>query len=275
MNPEVFKLAELLQWVSDPRECPERAVVLLFDEQPQVRIANDPTVIEHPASYLEEREEVWREEKRTYGDSLWNGAVSTIQGVCVTGKSVSIRTGQCEYKDIVFKKRVGPCAVRRRFGLTSFPVHAFTAALPVTEDGRVILGVVGGGTISPEGAIDLIGGTLNLDEHAIASFDDIQEFTARELRQETGLRVAASDCAPVSLNFHNGCCFWLFRVPIRNTDISACFRRNKELDGFHCTQWHEISEMRDRLTGDAALVLSYASRIEQLEPVRIHARGER
>jgi hypothetical protein len=265
MNTRVLKLGAIEHWQMTPHESLDQAVVLLFDHPPEAMLLEpDLDPIERSREYLEERERVWQEKKNAYGDRLWNGRVCTVRSISVKDRAVVLRLSACEYKDILFKKQLGWMELQRRFPGEPVDIHAFTAALPITDDGQAVFGVVGRGTVQSEGLLDLIGGTLNIDEHPISSFDDIKQTTAREFEEEAGAHIPIAQWEPLSINFHGSCCFFLLLSRIARERVVARFRRNEELAALVSCSYDQMSELGENITEDLAFMLSYGSELKNL-----------
>ena len=263
MTPVVIGVEDVREWYVDLSDTIARPVVLFPAQDPVLtEITEELTAGARSSEYLQQRELAWDRAKTRHGDNLWNGKVCTIRHAAVRDARLDISTGSCEYKDIVFKREIGADRLAQRFGPAAVDCHTFTAALPITADGRLIFGRVGSGTIQSEGLLDFVGGSLNLDEHPIRSIEDIRTVTAQELAQEIGLEVRASDCELLSVNFHGGCCYFLFLVSV---DGTIPFRRNREVGSLVECQCGDIGRLGG-LTADVDLMVScmpeYKRRLE-------------
>jgi 8-oxo-dGTP pyrophosphatase MutT (NUDIX family) len=262
MTCRLVKFSKLRRWQMDLQAAVDSPAVLLFDDPPKsVTLKKDDARIEQSADYLRGREQAWDRARHVHGDKLWNGRVCTVRGISVREGAVELSLSVCEYKDIIFKKDMGARALADLFGRGSVDFHAFAAAVPFTNDEGIVLGVVGGGTVQPEGVLDLVGGSMNVDEQPIVEFDDIRRALARELEEEAGIEAPPSACALVSLNVHDGCCFFLFSVPVDAAHVAGQFRSNRELDGLLTCGYEEMGRLDRDVTADLRLVLGYADEL--------------
>jgi hypothetical protein len=222
----------------------------------------DTQPVAYPPDYLHERERAWERVKAIHGAHLWNGRIWTVRGAQARDGKLVLSTSACEYKDIVFKQEAGAGGVARRFGPDCLHVHGFTAAVPVTRDGYGYFGVVGRGTLQQEGLLDLIGGSLNLDERSLDTIGDVMMMTIEELEEEADIAVAPSACELLSLNFHSGSCFFLFRVRL-DAEPTAARLPNEELAGLERCRCEDVGGIRRPVTPDLALFSTYAGRLSR------------
>lgn len=207
--------------------------------------------------YLNFREAFWLACKQKYGDKLWNGTVCTVETIRVKDQKIILEMGKCEYKDIMYKNQVG-LEKFKAFGLGRLIAHSFTCILPILKNKQIVLGVVGAGTVQSPGLIDIIGGTLNLDEKPITSFENIQQMTVNELQEETGMKISLLQLIPYSINYHDGCCFFLFVVKMQTDSIMSKFQSNDELSRLLCISLEALKKQHQNMTNDVKFMLAYA-----------------
>lgn len=209
------------------------------------------------ADYLEFREKTWNERlahAREKGKKLWNGTVYTVDNFLQFDESrLVIELGTCEYKDIVLQVNLGGEAVVDRFGSDHLLHYTVADCIPVTSDGKAVFGLRAPGTNVEEGALGLIGGTLNHDERSVSSMADVQEFMRKEIDEETGLLPIASELSLHALNFYRSKYEFLFTCRL------SC--SSAELG-----RWEKPGEF-SRLLAFSAQELA-ASRQPQLDAVR-------
>ena len=146
--------------------------------------------------YLEAREHIWEQRKRTYGPRLWNGIVYTVEKLNSKNDNLSLVLGQCEYKDILIKEELGAEHVAAHYGKDCVSPHLVICVIPITSDGLLALSIVGDGTIQEPGLVDLFGGTANCDEVAVSCFQDLSVQAVHELSEEAGLSSSLGDLTP-------------------------------------------------------------------------------
>ncbi len=232
MRTEIYNLNELdgkhIDFKSS--ELVNNALIILFDNEINlVEITHKCNRKINNELYLQSREETWNNLKQEYSNKLWNGIVYTIESLRFKKQKLIIEMGICEYKDIILKNKLGFKNIKAKFGNDAIAIHTFTAGMPVTRDGDLALGIVGEGTYQAPGEADFIGGTLNVDSLQITNINDIKKITAQEFEEELGLDIPYCDFRLFSLNYYNGCCFFLFKLIIQDRNVFLSFKENKEI----------------------------------------------
>lgn len=172
--------------------------------------------------YLEQREEVWQRklsESKQKNQKLWNGEVYTIETLIQYDESrVVLELGSSEYKDIIFRSQLGAERISEEFGSNHLLNFITVDCIPVTTDRKAVFGVRAKGTYVQEGALGLIGGTLNKDEMSVKSLNDITQFMLKEIREETAMVLPFESLRLFSVNFFRSKYEFLYTV---NLDCSS------------------------------------------------------
>jgi hypothetical protein len=155
--------------------------------------------------YLDEREKVWNKrtsEAQEKGQLLWNGEVYTIESIIQFDESrIVVELGSSEYKDIVFRSQFSTEKILEVFGTNHILNFITLDCIPTTTDGKAVFGVRAKGTYVQEGALGLIGGTLNKDEMTVKTMEDITDFMMKEVAEETAITLQRNSLQLFSINF--------------------------------------------------------------------------
>jgi hypothetical protein len=185
---------------------------------------------ERSAAYIAEREQVWTGQMETVqarGGQMWNGEVYTFEEILCTGEEqITLRASTCEYKDLVFRKRMGKNYILRQYGEDHLCHYSGVNCVPVTRDGKYIFGIRADQPEQGTPPVGGIGGTLNKDEMEIHSFADIRQCILREIQEETALECTAESLrlfglygASYSYNF-----WFTVRLAIHSEEINQYHR---------------------------------------------------
>ncbi|MEM7151408.1 MAG: hypothetical protein AAF799_01140 [Myxococcota bacterium] len=261
-QPRILPFSELQHWTARTCEFLGRPLVVSFDEQPRETILKpDEAGVSKSQAYIQHSEAIWDKHVARHGGNLWNGRVCTIQSIEVADGRLTLGTGTCGYKDIIFKQELGIEAFVKSYGPETFDVHGVTGIVPITETHEVILGEVGKGTIQTPGCLDIIGGTLNRDEHSVESFTDIAQLAAAELREETSVSLEPGQLRLASLGFYDGRCYVLFLAQTHSREFEVDATLNDELAAVHRLSLSSISQTKMPTTRDVAYLQTYADSI--------------
>jgi hypothetical protein len=219
------------------------------DEVRSIRIQHVPR---RPlgAEYLEERERAWNERMshaRGHGKKLWNGTIYTVEKFLQFDESrILLELGTCEYKDIVFQNRMGAEALAERFGSAHLFSYTVADCIPITTDGKAVFGIRAAGTNIEEGAIGLIGGTLNQDERQISSLQDLTDYMKKEIDEETALPLGVPELRLYAINYYRSKFEFLYtaRLAFGSAEISA-FERQGEFSRLVALNALELAEVKN------------------------------
>jgi 8-oxo-dGTP pyrophosphatase MutT (NUDIX family) len=200
-----------------------------------------------PASYLAEREKLWKEKlshAQQTGSSLWNGRIYTLEKLKQTSQShIHLELGTCEYKDILFHIHRNSIHLAPDFWVPSF--HYLTVCcIPTTLDQKFVFGVRAKGTAVKSGSVGLIGGTLNQDEREVHEFQDFYAFMRKEIEEETAIPPHSLDLTLFSLNFYRAKYEFLFtfKLPIHSKDVNS-IHKNGEFSELLALAPDEVSSL--------------------------------
>jgi 8-oxo-dGTP pyrophosphatase MutT (NUDIX family) len=170
------------------------------------------------ADYLVKRDEYWNYRAplaQSLGKQLWNGEVYTVEKIDFRFPlQAKIYLSTCEYKDILFARDYGLEKVAQEFGVDSIQSYITVCCIPVTAGDRFVLGIRGGNTAVSEGALGLIGGTVNKDEMQVNSLNHLKEFMAREIEEETAIPVILERLKLFCLNYYFGKYEFIYRYSL-------------------------------------------------------------
>ncbi|WP_440683470.1 hypothetical protein [Cysteiniphilum halobium] len=239
-----------------------KTCVLYFDKnKPEINISIEKANNKANKEYLENRDLLWAKLLKKHTESkLWNGSVLCCQSLLVEDGSFLLSLNTCEYKDILFKKEHSVETLKKQYGDKSVATHLFTAVLPITNDGYVLLGRIGDGTIQQKNMLDIIGGTLNIEDAPISDFEDIKNLTKMELFEETNIAIESERLKLLSLNFFNGCGFFLFTVTVDN-DVKKDFKESRELNDLVWEKISDLNKLSTPVTDELKFVSHYLSTV--------------
>ncbi|MFB2832728.1 hypothetical protein ACE1BS_24645 [Aeromonas jandaei] len=180
--------------------------------------------------YLEYRDKLWLQHAIDYGERLWNGNLLSAESIKIDNNVVSVNVSECEYKDVMFKHWAKPEDIIEHYQRGNLPIHIFSSVLPTLPTGEALLAQVGCGTIQNSGTLDMIGGSLNIDETQITSQECIITHTLKELTEETGIVVDESHIKLTSINLSGGALFFLYTCPLPNSNCLSHFTANTEVE---------------------------------------------
>lgn len=185
---------------------------------------------EYPDDYIREREKIWQQQKSVCGDNLWNGTVYTIERFSLLSPNkVAIALSICQYKDLIFKRFYGGDNIIRDYGSDLLVYHTAVLIIPITKDGKYVFGVVAKNGFFEAGKVVLLGGALNYDEGKVNNFEDIRAFAAKELEEETLLKIKPEQLQLASLNNYKFTYHFLFflQLDISSKDISTIVKQDE------------------------------------------------
>lgn len=230
--------------------------VFIDREDYNIELIKESRRHERSEAYLQDREAYWLSEKDRHNGNLWNGIILTVNEMIIENGNIALEVGQCEYKDILYKRHLSANVIRDRYPKDLPNTHSFTCALPIVDRDNYAFVEVGENTIIEEGKIDLCGGTLNLDERKIDNIEDVLYLTQEELKEEMGLAVREEDLRLLSINYRDGVFFFVFSFEISEERITNSFYENGEVKSVKVFQSSSVNFSGYNVSEDIYTVVS-------------------
>ncbi len=259
LNINLYKLSQLSNFCFDKQNNSKDAFCLLLDNpEKKIEIKTNSSKTVYSSSYLKKRDLIWDEYIQKFNHRIWNGSILTLEKLTYQNDLLTLYTSECEYKDIIYKLKMGFAR--------NLPIHAFTSIIPISHQGEYAFAVNSGNTLYDSNIIDLFGGSLNLDESPISSYDSIVAFSIRELTEETGFVLNNSRLKILSLNYYQGVFFFIFTIKIDKDLFNKCFKENKEIKS---VIWHSHNNPINlkQASNDLKFFLQYAALIDEKDNV--------
>lgn len=204
---------------------------IIFDIEPcSFDFSFSSKINRHTEGYLSSREDIWLKKKNNLGHFLWNGVLLSAVRLDLKDGNVSLTVAECEFKDALYKSECGIELLRKKHPEDNIDVHTFTAVLPVLNNKYVLLSKIGPSTAFNQGLLDMIGGSLNLDEEKIGSLKDISKFTRKELLEEINISITPDELSLFSINYHAGVFFFLYKFHLDDIVALRDFEKNNEVE---------------------------------------------
>lgn len=207
----------------------------------------------HSLAYQHTVNQHWDKQITLKQGKLWNNQVLSITKISLLNQKLSVYYTYTEYKDILYKQQVGLNFLRHHFP-NDIENHSFTAILPQLEY-QYLWGVVGNGTIQAEGLIDIIGGSVEFEPNF--SWQKLQQKTCAELREETNLVIAPNNITNFTLNYFDGCVFFLFKTPLIKAQFESLQVDKLELKQVITAEPNELLTGSYILSKDTQFILKY------------------
>ncbi len=261
-NINLIKLSDKLDFEWSFRSSPESNFVILFGKnKPYVEFQrNEQDSPQRPLEYDHKVDQFWIDLVEGKGKKLWNGKTLAIDGIHAQGDSLSVTYSETAYKDILFKKNLGLQELTRRYGTAAGKAHSFTCILPIDiRTHEILWGVVGRLTSQEPGIVDIIGGALDYQEPF--SYELVLHKTLEEVEEELGTGLDAASVFPISLNYHDGCVFFVFGTFIHEEVLHQNFRGNEEIEKLVSADLTEVSRLP--ISPDVQFLLQYKDELEE------------
>ncbi|MCP2313906.1 NUDIX hydrolase [Kitasatospora paracochleata] len=155
--------------------------------------------------------------------NLFDGPIVAARSLSWDGATCRVDWSAGTYSQYLWRRASGP-AVGRRFARA-----LFASVLPVTTDGRVVLGRMGAATSTP-GRVQLPGGNVDVPPSgALLTEAAVRAEAVRELAEETGLALRPDEVTlwAVKTGGDHGDIGIIFGAPPRDaTELRAIFTRH-------------------------------------------------
>lgn len=147
--------------------------------------------------YVRDRDASWDdmvEEGRKNGKEFWNGLLYSFEGIYQNDLTCPvIYFGQMQYKDRLFKKKIGEEDIVLKYGHENLLIHCGVSLNIITKDKRFVIGRKRSSIGFQKSIYAQIGGNLNKDELQINDFSDIKKYILKETEEESGLKLNLND----------------------------------------------------------------------------------
>lgn len=208
---------------------------------------------QHTLGYCQAVNSFWADFSLRNLDKVWNGRVISINKLVKSYNKITLFYCFTEYKDILFKKQMGIAYLRQNFPL-DIENHSFTAILPIIGE-EYVWGIVGNGTVQEENLIDMIGGSL--DYQTNFNFKDLINKTLEEMLEELNLKICENLISLYSINYFQGCLFFLFTTKIDKLTLNTIQPDTSEIKQILTSKPENLLIKNFKLTKDVKFILSY------------------
>jgi hypothetical protein len=221
-----------------------------FDmEQPKINIE----IVETPPiskEYLQYRTQIWDETKRKWseaGKEIFNGTLYRF----MSEEGNTIRLGLMTYADRLVRSKISIKEIGERFGEEHIMKNCCVDLIPITTDGKVVVGVKKNSVDLKQGKLGYIGGNMNADEVAVTKFDDIKTMMITEIVEESNLIPERNKLFFSRLGVTDGWAsfYFTYNLGIHSANIGSIFKGG-EFNQFIAMTPGEIKNTEKRGIGD-------------------------
>lgn len=180
--------------------------------------------------YSLEREIHWEEHLKkgeSVGKKFWNGLLYSFEGFDQFNfDNPVLYLGEMEYKDYIFKKKVGVEYIVNKYGKEYIFRNCGVDLLLVTKDKKIVIGQKAFSVNLETNLYGHISGNMNIDEMIVGSFSDISNVMKMEIEEESNIKFDSK-----RLNFNQIILFnsyvgfeYIYQLDISSQDVHTIFK---------------------------------------------------
>lgn len=199
--------------------------------------------------YIKTRDHNWDNlvtEGKKAGKDFWNGTLYTFEKLDQTEmNNPNLYLGEMEYKDRLFKMKLGAEKIVSMYGEDHLQVHCGVSVNIITSDKKFVIGKKKASVRLVKSIYAHVSGNLNKDEIEVSNYSDLLNSIIKEIQEETAIVVDKSLLKFNQLNiFYSYFNFdFIYSLPIHSSQISQIYK-DDEFESFEAVGIEEIESMQ-------------------------------
>lgn len=185
-------------------------IIKLTKEEEENLIFSEVNNRQLSVEYLKERDESWEEmviQGSDKGKKFWNGKLYSIEGFSQTDlNNPVIYFGEMEYKDRLFKKKIGEEELIKRFGKENLLLHCGVSVVITTKDKKIVVGKKRMSVGLEKSVLSHVSGNLNKDELHVKDIKDLYSYILKEMEEEINIEIKKERLKFNQINLFNSYC---------------------------------------------------------------------
>lgn len=194
------------------------------DKYAQLRIE----IVETPplsAEYIEFRDVVWKEKVQEWSDAgkeIFNGTLYRYMG----RDGNTIKLGLMTYADRLVRTKISVTEIEKRFGKDHVMQNCCVDLLPITTDGKIVVGIKKNSVDLHTDKLAYIGGNMNKEEVRVRDFEDVYSMMMVEISEESNIPLEREKLSFIKLGLADGWAsfYFVYRLDIPSERIEELFK---------------------------------------------------